>query len=131
MKVELANERQIILELKAKMSDVGELRASNMELIDQLEKAKTAVEKLSAIRDRQKTQIQVQILDKKFVLFSQKELKEELKLSSHSADSERGTLQTHLQALTSDLQTTKKALDDAIAREKMVSSTSRLRFNLL
>jgi len=106
MKVELANERQIILELKAKMSDVGELRASNMELIDQLEKAKTAVEKLSAIRDRQKTQIQ--------------ELKDELKLSSHSADSERGTLQTHLQALTSDLQTTKKALDDAIAREKML-----------
>ena len=47
-------------------------------------------------------------------------MKEELKLSSHSADSERGTLQTHLQALTSDLQTTKKALDDAIAREKMV-----------
>ena len=60
MKVELANERQIILELKAKMSDVGELRASNMELIDQLEKAKTAVEKLSAIRDRQKQQIQVE-----------------------------------------------------------------------
>ena len=59
LKVELANERQIILELKAKMSDVGEVRASNMELIDQLQKAKAAIEKLSAIRDRQKTQIDV------------------------------------------------------------------------
>ena len=41
------------------MSDVGEVRASNMELIDQLQKAKAAIEKLSAIRDRQKTQIDV------------------------------------------------------------------------
>ena len=55
----MANERQIILELKAKMSDVGEVRSSNMELIDQLQKAKAAIEKLSAIRDRQKTQIDV------------------------------------------------------------------------
>ena len=59
LKIEVANERQIILELKAKMSDVGELRASNMELIDQLEKAKIAVDKLTNIRDKQKTQIQV------------------------------------------------------------------------
>ena len=59
LKIELANERQIILELKAKMSDVGEVRSSNMELIDQLQKAKAAIEKLSAIRDRQKTQIDV------------------------------------------------------------------------
>ena len=55
----MANERQIILELKAKMADVGELRASNMELIDQLEKAKIAVDKLTNIRDKQKAQIQV------------------------------------------------------------------------
>ena len=41
------------------MSDVGEVRSSNMELIDQLQKAKAAIEKLSAIRDRQKTQIDV------------------------------------------------------------------------
>ena len=57
----MANERQIILELKAKMSDVGEVRSSNMELIDQLQKAKAAIEKLSAIRDRQKTQIDVSL----------------------------------------------------------------------
>ena len=56
MKIELSNERQIILELKAKMSDVGEVRGSNMELISQLEKAKAAVEKLTAIRDNQKCQ---------------------------------------------------------------------------
>ena len=55
----MANERQIILELKAKMSDVGEVRASNMELIDQLTKAKTAIEKLTEIKERQRVQIDV------------------------------------------------------------------------
>jgi len=106
LKVELANERQIILELKAKMSDVGEVRASNMELIDQLQKAKAAIEKLSAIRDRQKTQID--------------ELKAELKLCSHAATDDRETLQTQLLSLTSDLKTTKMALDETIKREKQL-----------
>jgi len=55
----LTNERQIILELKAKMSDIGEVRSSNMELIDQLQKAKTAVEKLSNLRDKQKSHLTV------------------------------------------------------------------------
>ena len=57
--VELANERQIILELKAKMSDVGEVRTSNYELIDQLQKAKDAIERLTAIKEKQRTQIDV------------------------------------------------------------------------
>ena len=59
MKIELANERHIILELKAKMADIGEVRSSNMELIDQLQKAKSAVEKLSNLRDKLKSQITV------------------------------------------------------------------------
>lgn len=59
MKMELSNERQLILELKAKMSDIGEVRSSNMELIDQLQKAKIAVEKLTNFRDKQKFQLTV------------------------------------------------------------------------
>ena len=62
MKIEVANERQIILELKAKMSDVGEVRANNMELIDQLQKAKSAIEKLTQIREKQKSQIEVLVI---------------------------------------------------------------------
>jgi len=62
LKIEVANERQIILELKAKMSDVGEVRANNMELIDQLQKAKSAIEKLTQIREKQKSQIEVLII---------------------------------------------------------------------
>ena len=57
--MELSNERQIILELKAKLSDIGEVRANNMELIDQLERAKVAIEKLTTIREKQKLQIEV------------------------------------------------------------------------
>ena len=44
---------------KAKMSDVGEVRASNMELIDQLTKAKAAIEKLTEIKEKQRAQIDV------------------------------------------------------------------------
>lgn len=106
MKMELSNERQLILELKAKMSDIGEVRSSNMELIDQLQKAKIAVEKLTNFRDKQKFQLT--------------EMRDELKLSSHSATSDRETLHTQLLALTSDLKTTKLALDDIIKRERML-----------
>ena len=129
LKIELANERQIILELKAKMSDVGEVRSSNMELIDQLQKAKAAIEKLSAIRDRQKTQIDVSLgntsqhhsITRGRLFYSfVKELKAELKLCSHAATDDRETLQTQLLSLTSDLKTTKMALDETIKREKQV-----------
>ena len=41
------------------MSDVGEVRASNMELIDQLTKAKAAIEKLTEIKEKQRAQIDV------------------------------------------------------------------------
>lgn len=47
-------------------------------------------------------------------------MRDELKLSSHSATSDRETLHTQLLALTSDLKTTKLALDDIIKRERMV-----------
>lgn len=104
LRIELANERQIILELKAKMSDVGEVRASNMELIDQLTKAKAAIEKLTEIKEKQRAQID--------------ELKTELKLCSHAATDDRDTLQTQLKSLTSDLQVSKLALDETIKREK-------------
>ena len=49
-------------------------------------------------------------------------MRDELKISTHSATSDRETLQTHLQALTSDLKTTKTALDSTIQREKMVKA---------
>jgi len=106
LKVELANERQIILELKAKMSDVGEVRTSNYELIDQLQKAKDAIERLTAIKEKQRTQID--------------ELKTELKLCSHAATDDRETLRTQLKSLTSDLQTSKLALDETIKRERLL-----------
>ena len=49
-----------------------------------------------------------------------KELKAELKLCSHAATDDRETLQTQLLSLTSDLKTTKMALDETIKREKQV-----------
>ena len=48
------------------------------------------------------------------------ELKAELKLCSHAATDDRETLQTQLLSLTSDLKTTKMALDETIKREKQV-----------
>ena len=53
-------------------------------------------------------------------LFFIQELKAELKLCSHAATDDRETLQTQLLSLTSDLKTTKMALDETIKREKQV-----------
>jgi len=44
-----------------------------------------------------------------------------LKLCSHAATDDRETLQTQLLSLTSDLKTTKMALDETIKREKTVN----------
>lgn len=104
------------------MSDVGEVRASNMELIDQLTKAKTAIEKLTEIKERQRVQIDVcnSACQYDFYKTYLQELKTELKLCSHAATDDRETLQTQLKSLTSDLQTSKLALDETIKREKSV-----------
>ena len=104
------------------MSDVGEVRTSNMELIDQLTKAKAAIEKLTEIKEKQRAQIDVSwtLWWKIYRLFQ--ELKTELKLCSHAATDDRDTLQTQLKSLTSDLQVSKLALDETIKREKTVRS---------